>query len=88
MQDLGLCVPENRSIGWHYVLDFTEGWVKNQQPWPANIQKEKKEEEAKRKEDGEKQQQIRDQPDNQESRLQQESEWKRNQGEGGMSTGI
>jgi len=64
MQDLSLRVPENRSIRWRYVLEFTEDWVKGQQPWPANIQKEKKEEEAKRKEDGEKQQQIQDLPDN------------------------
>ena len=57
MQDLSLRVPENRSIRWRYVLDFTEDWVKNQRPWPVNIQKEK-EEEAKRKEDGEKEQQT------------------------------
>ena len=49
MQDLSLRVPENRSIRWRYVLDFTEDWVKNQQPWPANIQREKKKEEAKKR---------------------------------------
>ncbi|KAK3330022.1 hypothetical protein B0H66DRAFT_611244 [Apodospora peruviana] len=31
--------PENRSLGWRYVLETTEDWVKNGQPWPANVEK-------------------------------------------------
>ncbi|OAA55621.1 Oxidoreductase, molybdopterin-binding domain protein [Cordyceps fumosorosea ARSEF 2679] len=42
--DLHLRHPENRSLGWRYVIDATEDWVKNKQRWPANIQREKKKE--------------------------------------------
>ncbi|KAK4174295.1 nitrate reductase [NADH] [Triangularia setosa] len=35
--------PENRSLGWRYVLETTEDWVKNQEPWPANLEKKKRE---------------------------------------------
>jgi nitrate reductase (NAD(P)H) len=46
--DLHLRHPENRSLGWRYVLQCTEDGVKNNEEWPANIQKRKKEEEANR----------------------------------------
>ncbi|OAG05794.1 uncharacterized protein CC84DRAFT_1244315 [Paraphaeosphaeria sporulosa] len=35
-KDLHLQHPENRSLGWRYVLPCTEDWVKNQEEWPAN----------------------------------------------------
>ncbi|OAQ97561.1 hypothetical protein LLEC1_06394, partial [Akanthomyces lecanii] len=41
--DLHLRHPEHRSLGWRYVIDTTEDWIKNQQKWPANIEREKKE---------------------------------------------
>src|SRR5690242_13634473 len=54
--DFHLRHPENRSLGWRYVLEATEDWVKNQQKWPVNIEKwekekKKKEEETKEKND-------------------------------------
>lgn len=48
-KDLHLRHPENRSLGWRFVLQCTEDWVKNEEEWPANIEKRKKEEEQKRK---------------------------------------
>ena len=57
-QDFHLRYPENRSIGWRYVLDFTEDWVKNEQSWSANIQREqeaaKKKKEEQPNKDGKK----------------------------------
>ncbi|KAG9256137.1 uncharacterized protein F5Z01DRAFT_635090 [Emericellopsis atlantica] len=35
-KDFHLRCPENRSLGWRYVLNTTEDWVKNEQEWPAN----------------------------------------------------
>ncbi|KAF3237838.1 hypothetical protein TWF217_002030 [Orbilia oligospora] len=35
-EDFHLRHPDNRSLGWRYVLDTTEDWVKNQEKWPAN----------------------------------------------------
>ncbi|KAK3984522.1 nitrate reductase [NADH] [Cladorrhinum sp. PSN332] len=31
--------PENRSLGWRYVLETTEDWVKNKEKWPINEKK-------------------------------------------------
>lgn len=66
-KDLHLRHPENRSLGWRFVLPTTEDWVKNKEPWPANIERKKKEEEAKKKEDdeknGQKQQDLKDSDD-------------------------
>ncbi|TIC99277.1 Nitrate reductase [NADH] [Colletotrichum higginsianum] len=45
-EDLSLRHPENRSVGWRYVLDVTEDWVKYGQRWPANLEAEKKKKEA------------------------------------------
>lgn len=53
-KDLHLRHPENRSLGWRYVLQCTEDWVKNEEEWPTNIQKRKKEEEAKKDEEAKK----------------------------------
>ncbi|KAK0664557.1 nitrate reductase [NADH] [Cercophora samala] len=38
--------PENRSLGWRYVLETTEDWVKEQQPWPANLERRKKQQDV------------------------------------------
>src|SRR3569833_2830821 len=46
--DFHLRHPENRSLGWRYVLDTTEDWVKNQEKWPANVSRANKEKELKR----------------------------------------
>ncbi|TLD09664.1 hypothetical protein E2P81_ATG10191, partial [Venturia nashicola] len=45
--DLYLQHPENKSVGWRYVLNATEDWVKYKQDWPVNIERKKKEQEAK-----------------------------------------
>lgn len=45
--DFHLRYPADRSIGWRYVLDTTEDWVKNEQDWPANIRRREKEAQAK-----------------------------------------
>ncbi|KAL0943404.1 nitrate reductase [Colletotrichum truncatum] len=50
-EDLSLLHPENRSVGWRYVLDVTEDWVKYGQKWPANLEAEKKKQEDKKKQD-------------------------------------
>lgn len=49
-KDLHLRHPENRSLGWRYVVQFTEDWVRNEEQWPAIIKK-KQQEEEKEKED-------------------------------------
>ncbi|KAL3292791.1 nitrate reductase [Colletotrichum asianum] len=41
-ENLSLRHPENRSVGWRYVLNVTEEWVKYGQKWPANLEAEKK----------------------------------------------
>jgi hypothetical protein len=53
-KDLHLRHPENRSLGWRFVLQCSEDYVKNKEEWPANVQKRQKEEEAKKKEMSEK----------------------------------
>ncbi|KAJ4339892.1 hypothetical protein N0V87_002830 [Didymella glomerata] len=47
-KDLHLRHPENRSLGWRYVVEFTEDWVKNEEEWPANIKRKQQEEKKKR----------------------------------------
>ncbi|KAK2763124.1 hypothetical protein FQN54_009759 [Arachnomyces sp. PD_36] len=41
-EDYHLRTPAKHSQGWRYVLHTTENFVKYEQPWPANIQKEEK----------------------------------------------
>ncbi|GKT58265.1 nitrate reductase [Colletotrichum tofieldiae] len=53
-EDLSLRHPENRSVGWRYVLDVTEDWVKYGQKWPANLEAEKKKEAEKKEEENKK----------------------------------
>lgn len=48
-KDFRLIHPKvDRSLGWRYVLQASEDWIKNQEEWPANIEKREKEEEAKK----------------------------------------
>jgi len=42
--DMHIRHPENRPLGWRYVLECSENWVKSQEGWPANVQKRKREE--------------------------------------------
>jgi len=84
---------ENRSIGWRYVLETTEDFVRNKQQWPVNIKTRQKEEEAKKEEEeqeqkdqaqGQGQQKEQDNQPNENSKdkqPQQEHEWKKDQGE-------
>ena len=44
--DLHLKHPENKSLGWRYLLNATEDWVKYGQEWPANIQRKQKQQQA------------------------------------------
>ncbi|KAF2020451.1 hypothetical protein BU24DRAFT_382381 [Aaosphaeria arxii CBS 175.79] len=85
--DLHLRHPADRSIGWRYVLDCTEDWVRNKEPWPANIQKRKKEEEEaekkRRKGDGGDEVEKDDPKDGkQDVEPGHEERWKRDNGEG------
>jgi nitrate reductase (NAD(P)H) len=81
-KDLHLRHPENRSLGWRYVLQFTEDWIRNQEKWPANVQKWKKEEEEKKKkrEEQEKEGDGSKGSDDGEGNLDEEK-WKRNNGD-------
>lgn len=65
------------SVGWRYVIDTTEDWIRNQEPWPANLKKRKKEEEDGEKEKHEKEEKEEDEK----KKAQEEHEWKRDQGE-------
>jgi nitrate reductase (NAD(P)H) len=83
-KDLHLRHPENRSLGWRFVLQCTEDWVKNKEEWPANIQKRKKEEETKKKEEDAKKKRADADVDGSEQsdgKLDEEK-WKRENGEG------
>ncbi|KAI1389571.1 uncharacterized protein F4822DRAFT_205202 [Hypoxylon trugodes] len=71
-KDIHLEHPENHPVGWRYVLDASEDWVKNTEEWPANIKRRQKEEEEKAKKD--KDSDSKDDP-------RQEHEWKRSQGQ-------
>lgn len=76
-KDLHLRHPENRSLGWRFVLPCTEDWVKNQEEWPANVEKREKEEQKKKDEhqdDGTKDQKKGD-------GTLDEEQWKRTQGD-------
>ncbi|KAG5297987.1 nitrate reductase [Histoplasma ohiense] len=66
-EDFHLRRPEVFSEGWRYVLHTTEDFIKNQQDWPANIQKRQKEQEEKEKKE--------------EEEVKKEHEWRRERGE-------
>src|SRR5579871_3760362 len=42
---------KNRSVGWRYLLEVTEDWVRNGQNWPINIAKREKEQKQKKEEE-------------------------------------
>ncbi|KOS23414.1 Nitrate reductase 1 [Escovopsis weberi] len=65
-KDLHLRHPENKSLGWRYVLNTTEDWVKNEEPWPANIERKRK-----------RQQQQEEDHKAEEEKHQEEHEWRR-----------
>ena len=77
-EDFHLRYPDNRSLGWRYVLETTEDWVKNQQNWPANVEKREKEEEAKKKKKGEENKTEKDRKDDDQGK-----ESQKDQGEAG-----
>lgn len=79
LKDFHLRRPENRSLGWRYVLEASEDWVKNSEEWPANIKKRQKAEQAKKDQE----EKSRSLPEGAEKlqEPQQEHEWKRDQGE-------
>lgn len=72
-EDFHLRRPENRSIEWRYVVQDTEDRIRNEENWPANV--EKREKERKQKKDQNKSS-YGDQHG-----AQDEHEWIRNQGE-------
>ena len=80
-EDLHLRYPENRPLGWRYVLNYTEDWVKNGEEWPANVQRRQKEREKAKAESstngGDPEEQRTDESHNHGE----ENEWKRTQGE-------
>ncbi|KAF2827904.1 hypothetical protein CC86DRAFT_465721 [Ophiobolus disseminans] len=78
-KDLHLRHPGNRSLGWRFVLQCEEDWVKNKEEWPANIQKLKKEEQAEKQKSDEHQDTKSSQSDD--GKLDEE-QWKRKNGEG------
>lgn len=85
-KDLHLRYPENRSLGWRYVLDATEDWVKNEEEWPANVEKRQKEEAAKKEKESHTEDGVQmnstdqEKPQAQETD-QEENDWKRKDGE-------
>ncbi|KXT09669.1 hypothetical protein AC579_9975 [Pseudocercospora musae] len=88
-EDFHLRYPQNRSLGWRYVLEASEDWVKNEEKWPANLKREQKEEAAKKEkethtEDGveinDQKQDPREKPKAEETN-QEENDWKRKEGE-------
>jgi nitrate reductase (NAD(P)H) len=90
-EDLHLRRPEVHSEGWRFVLNAREDWVKNTENWPANLERKAKEEEAKKKQQPEEKQSNGDtsvksdksgKDGEQGDDIQQEHEWKRENGEG------
>ncbi|KAK1068479.1 hypothetical protein LTR74_005558 [Friedmanniomyces endolithicus] len=88
-KDFHLRYPENRSLGWRYVLDCTEDEVKKNEAWPANVTKRKKQEEAEKAKnthtaDGVQISDVRtdeEQVQDKDSDAREESDWKRSEGE-------
>ncbi|KAM0205836.1 hypothetical protein ACHAQI_008843 [Fusarium lateritium] len=75
-EDFHLRYPQNRSLGWRYVLNATEDWVKNKEQWPANLKKKEQDEEKKKEEESKKA--VAEKSDDNE----QEHEWKRSSDKG------
>ena len=66
-QDYHLRRPEGHPFGWRYVLNFTEDWIKNEEDWPVNVQKRKREGEQKKDTDDQ----------NRKGQAKEEHEWKK-----------
>lgn len=85
-KDLHLQYPQNRSVGWRYVLEASEDWVKNEEDWPANLEKKKKEEAAKKEQETHTSDGVqianggKEKPSAEDSG-QEENDWKRKEGE-------
>ncbi|OQO12698.1 hypothetical protein B0A48_02161 [Cryoendolithus antarcticus] len=84
-EDFHLRHPQDRSLGWRYVFEATEDWVKDEQDWPANIKKRKQVEEAKDKNNGDvraidRSKESKEKP-GPENTGQEENDWKRKQGD-------
>jgi nitrate reductase (NAD(P)H) len=80
VKDLHLRRPENRSLGWRFVLQCTEDWVKNKEDWPANLQRRQKEEEKKKQND--QGQENTEKSSQKDDGALDEEEWKRDNGGG------
>jgi nitrate reductase (NAD(P)H) len=79
--DLHLKHPENKSLGWRYVLNATEDWVKYGQEWPANIERKRKEQQAKAAKDSKTSdgvQILRRDAQKGSDEAQEENDWRRN----------
>ncbi|KAF4945780.1 hypothetical protein FSARC_14363 [Fusarium sarcochroum] len=70
LKDFHLQRPQNRSLGWRYVLNATEDWVKNKEHWPENLKKEEEEKKKKQEEEDE-------EKDKRDNSAEEEHEWKR-----------
>jgi len=91
-EDLHLRRPEVHSEGWRFVLNASEDWVKNTEKWPANLERKVKEKEARKKQQDEeegkangemsKKTDENDKGGESDDHVQQEHEWKRENGEG------
>lgn len=57
--------PENKSLGWRYVLNTTESYIKYKEKWPINVNKREDEEKKKEKNES-----------NKDEKPQLEHEWK------------
>ncbi|PVH74043.1 hypothetical protein DL98DRAFT_605724 [Cadophora sp. DSE1049] len=85
-EDFHLRRPDVHSVGWRYVLNAKEDWIKNVENWPANVERRKKDEEVdkeKKKQDATTQNgdSVKGNESHAEDGVQQEHEWKRANGE-------
>lgn len=80
--DLHIKHPEDRPLGWRYVLECSEDWVKNQEEWPANVQRRKKKEEVQAEKEGKTSDGVQiarrdNQKDGPDGEAQEENDWRR-----------
>jgi nitrate reductase (NAD(P)H) len=86
-EDFHLRRPDVHSEGWRFVLNATESWIKNEEAWPANVEKKQKDEEANKKKEGEEKKMEsgdiagKRSKDGKGEQVQQEHEWKRENGD-------
>ncbi|KAK5115853.1 hypothetical protein LTR85_009447 [Meristemomyces frigidus] len=86
-KDLHLRYPKNRSLGWRYVLEYTEDWIKNKEDWPANLKRRKQEDQAKQDKDTHTADGVElvrrsseAEPDKNDDDMNEETDWKRKEG--------